>query len=430
MNYKNHYFVDTVILGGGLAGVWCSRQLSEKNISNIVVEKENEIGGLIRTIRYKEYKFDLGGHRIYFKDKKLENYILSLFEEDEILYHRKVSTIYYLGHNLKYPPNIFNLIKNYRVLSKILNRLENYRFLNSSNIEIKEDRNFQNYLIEKFGKLIYKLYFEEYTQKVWGIHPSELDRELGERRIGNFSFFDLILSRKSIKENANSFYYPKNGIGDLIKVLSKDVTILKNAEPLYITGDRWMVLSNNLKIKFNRLISTIPLVSLLKLVIKSRIIDSDYLKYLSYLKYRSLILVFILADKSIHFLKDSHWVYFPSKNIIFSRASNLSMWFNKNLNSYTFEIFCDVSDDLWKLNDYELVNLVCRDLKKIDKELNVIDFKVVREKYAYPLLYKGYKKYIEEIKLILPSWITICGRNGEHAYYDIEEVIGSVNKIL
>ena len=242
-----------VIIGGGPAGLTAAYKLLKTNKKNevIVLEAEDTLGGIAKTVFHNGNRMDIGGHRFFSKSKE----ITDLWEElmpiqgkpsyDDKVLHRtsilskdgpdpegenivmlnrnRVSRIYYLNKFFDYP--ISMKMATFRNLGFVRTMKSGLSYLKSMVIKKKED-SLENFYINRFGKTLYSMFFEKYTEKVWGRHPSEISADWGAQRVKGLSIL-VILKNMFVKSNETSliesFWYPKYGQGQLWEELARQV---------------------------------------------------------------------------------------------------------------------------------------------------------------------------------------------------------------
>lgn len=434
---------DIAILGAGLTGLAIADSLIGSGKKIVLLEKDCSIGGLAKTLEYKGFRFDLGGHRLYFHRDASLRYVRSLVGEDKLLCHTRKSRIFLNGRFLRYPPR-FSDIFSYRPSNIFKFIFENFPYFFQG--KRKNSGSLKDWVYSRFGPTIHNLYFNDYSHKVWGLTTEEISADWAERRIGDFDSFQLlkeVFARiNSTKENASLFYYPSEGIGSLCDNLALRIKdragLILNAEISKLeclNGEfRSLIYRNNgdySALAFKHLISTIPLVSLCRSIYS---LDSEREALSKKISYRSLILVFLIVNKERVF--QDHWIYFPEKDVAFSRISEPKNWSHfmvrDGKTSLCCEIFCNYHDDTWNLADGQIINRVTTSLEKLRLAAkdDISDCLVVRVPFAYPLLYTGYKNDLEFIFKKLSGFknLVLAGRNGMHAYLDIEECLEEAMK--
>ena len=423
---------DIVILGAGLSGLAAAEILSSAGKRVLLLEKECFTGGLARTVIYKDFKFDLGGHRLYFKDAALAARVEKLLEPEPLLRLRRRSSTFIGGRFLRYPPTLLNgLLYAAPALIKRMRRTGSK----------PTEGSLKDWLHARFGPGIHDAYFRDYTLKVWGLPTDLISAAWAETRIGPLNlkklFFEMLSAKSASKENALDFLYPRGGIGGLCSALQKKLPpraqVLTGAVPLKfetVNGRINSVLfelnGQHRRTSCRHVISTIPLTGLAPMFKE----DPGPAAFSGGVKYRSLIVLFASMKRKAP-LRD-HWIYFPEKEIFFSRACELSNWSPAMAGTdgtlpITFEIFCDEGDRTWRMKDEDLIKKTEHSLRaiKLFGDFKTVDFTAVRMPHAYPLLYSGFEKPLENLKAALAGYqnLELCGRTGAHAYLDMEECL-------
>ncbi|MEI7482814.1 MAG: NAD(P)-binding protein, partial [Elusimicrobiota bacterium] len=227
---------DIVILGAGLSGLAAADALSAAGKRVLVLEKEQSAGGLARTISYKNFRFDLGGHRLYFKDAALAASVENLLKPEPLLRLKRRSSTFIGGRFLRYPPTLLNgILYAAPALIKRLRRAG----------PKPPDGSLRDWLHARFGPGIHDAYFRDYTLKVWGLPTDNISAAWAERRIGPMNlkklFFEMFSVKSASKENILDFLYPREGIGGLCSALLKKLpsgALLTGATPVEFETDR------------------------------------------------------------------------------------------------------------------------------------------------------------------------------------------------
>ena len=178
----------TVVIGGGPAGLTAAYELSRLGEDAVVLEKDEIVGGISRTVCYQGYRFDIGGHRFFTKVslvKELWHEILG----DEFLVRPRLSRIYYRGHFFDYPLRPVNALTGLGPFEavRIAASYAKVRLL-----PMREERNFEQWVTNRFGRRLYELFFKTYTEKVWGVPCSEISADWASQRIRNLDLATAI----------------------------------------------------------------------------------------------------------------------------------------------------------------------------------------------------------------------------------------------
>ncbi|MBU1998328.1 MAG: FAD-dependent oxidoreductase [Candidatus Omnitrophica bacterium] len=412
--------------------------LSRSKIDTIILEKESEVGGLARTIDFKGFKFDIGGHALFIKNTKNDVYLKEIIEHNKLLTLKRRAKILFNNKYLDYPPNI----------SSVIGMDKKYSFrIFFDMFKLRKDGhqdNFEKWIKANYGDCLYRIYFKDYTEKVWGVSCDNLSADWAGKRIGENSLFNSFCSlfkcNVYCKENRRSFYYFKDGIGLVSRVLKERVEknkckIYRNVSIGRFSTDNGKICSlrftcegSDYEIFFKKVISTIPIVELVNLFPPG---NKETLKNVTEkIKYRSLILVNLILSQPI--ATEWYWSYFPSNEVIFSRIHEPKYWsrdmvIDQDKTMLSAEVFCDYDDSYWTMKDSEIISQTKRGLLSIGlvDERNFGDAIVYRVKYAYPLYYVGFKEPLNDAKSLFNKFnnLYLTGRNGTHSYFDMEDCI-------
>ncbi len=426
-----------VILGGGPCGLSAAWELSNTGKNVVVIEAQSTIGGLCKTVSYKGFNFDLGGHRFITKNDVLLNRIKELMG-DELLVSERISSIRLNGREFQYPLSAGDILRqtDVRFLSRCL---VDYVFqCIYKKLRYSPDASFEDWVINRFGRTLYNTFFFYFTQKLWGIPSKKLSSDWAAERISLLDLWDIVLRLCGMKSNTprtytKAFFYPKQGIGQIFDYIAEEikkggVSIMLNArfKRLLLDGGNicGIVCDTNGKdevINCEQVISTVPVTDLL-LASKIGKEFQGVSAAVNSLKYRSLRFLNILIDKQE--IGRNTWTYIPDKQYIMTRIQEPKKRSPHNApvdkTSLILEIPCSYNDEIWNMPDDMLFERSIVDLSKlgIDIKDKVIDFFYTGERNAYPIYRLDYKLHLNKIR----SWIDrienlhISGRNGLFRY--------------
>jgi len=485
------------VIGAGPAGLAFSDKLLElrKDVSIDIYEKSNYIGGISKTINYKGNRIDIGGHRFFSKSDEVMKWWTNKFPIDTsslneselisyqnssrnieglntlnknnridnriMLVRKRKSRILYSGKLYDYPLKLnLKTIKNIGSL-QILNVGLSYL---RSKLNKKEAKNLEDFIISRFGYKLYSMFFESYTEKVWGRHPKDISPEWGAQRIKGLSIRKLIIDivqkllSKLINNESDSigqkntetslierFLYPKYGPGQMWEEVANDlkeqnVNIFMNtpikgiefssdkkkAERIVFRGKNGKVI----KQEYDYIISTMPikeLIELSKSESEQYIFPPDILKIAASLPYRDFITIGLLI-KNIsgpqQELLDDTWIYVQEPNVKVGRIQIFNNWSpylvaDKNNYWIGLEYFCNENDELWERTDVELINLAKEEIinLKLTNSDSFIDSTVIREAKTYPAYFDSYTEIDTLINCVNKKInLFLIGRNGMHKY--------------
>ena len=218
----------TVVLGAGPAGLTAGYLLAKRGLPVIVLESENQVGGLAKTVERDGYRFDLGGHRFFTKSKEVER----LWHEvmtDEFLLRPRMSRIYWNRKFLDYPLRGPDVIKKLGPveLARVM-----ASYIKAKIRPIKPEESLEDWVTNRFGRRLFELFFRTYTEKVWGVPTSELRAEWAAQRIKGLSFMSAAKAAffgnegNKVKSLIQEFHYPRYGPGQMWETMTEDIRAL------------------------------------------------------------------------------------------------------------------------------------------------------------------------------------------------------------
>lgn len=435
-----------VIIGAGITGLTCAWKLSELSDQKVVlIEKEEAVGGLIRTIHKDGFSFDLGSHRIHnlYPPDIFET--ITTFCNDDILKRKRNGLLLSNQKFIKYPPSISNILTGFGLkdflklsldyIARFPNRIQKARI----GIE-----SYESYMISMVGRGIYERLFKPYAIKLWGLDPTLVAPNPAISRNGNFELplFLKELLRKLRKGYVDYYYYPRKGIGVLAENIKKE--FLANGGELFLETRINEIKSHNRNrinvitvsdfrgetwdINVNTLISTIDQENLLDLI------ETTGLRQKTQpcgkkLSYRSLRLIYIETKDNIPSRNETH--YFPEPKYLIGRVSELNKY-SPSLNKpngctiLTVEIPCTVNDTVWKMTDDELFARCKKELVAV----NLLKGEAVNTRLCYsrkltdvyPVYKLNYKALFREKYNYLNTYenLFLVGRNALFLHCNID----------
>ena len=434
----------SVVLGGGLAGLSAGYVLSKAGVPVMVLEGNNEVGGLSQTIRHGDYRFDLGGHRFHTKNKETEQFVKDILKGDYLTVNRK-SKIFMRNRFFNYPLKPYNALLGMGIPTTI-KAVSDYGkekvkkiFRDPKNISLED------WVVAHFGRTMFTLYFKEYSEKVWGIECNRISEEWVSQRIKGLSLGVAIKNAfkfggKNVSTLIDEFIYPPFGIGQIPDNLSMEIS--RNNQ--VITGTKidrvchsgseiTNIITNksglSACVEGSEFISSIPITNLVKMLDPAP--PEDILEAASKLKYRDIVIVTIMLDRER--VTDLTWMYLPEQSMPFGRIHEPKNWSPhmapKDKTHIVAEYFCFKGDNIWNSSDEELASITVTQLEKLGfiKKHEVIDRCIVRTPKAYPLFEVGYSKYYAKILRYLENFrnLHITGRTGTFKYYNMDRAIES-----
>lgn len=440
---------DFIILGGGIAGLASAYELLKRGQRVTLVEKGREVGGLARTLSRDGFRFDLGGHRFHSNNPAVVNWLKELLH-DELKTVQRVSHIYLNGRLVDYPLSFPGALTAFRWPQAVQMAAS---YLTSRLTERgRADDSFEDWVIKRFGRAMYRAFFQPYTEKVWGMPCHQLSAEWAAQRIGLPGPWQAIKQAiwpppQTPATAISHFYYPRYGFGTIAQALKREIeklgaTLLTNVTPLSLTpGAAGFELAleaasgSHFSVSAAELISTIPLEHLLALLpaepAKQRLSEQHPLDY------RGLICVFLALHKE-QITSDS-WTYFPDEKFLFGRTHEPKNWSadmvpDPAFSSLAVEIFASQQDAVWREPDETIINQVAGQLSQLGwfKMEQLHNGWLIRIPHAYPVYRVGYRARLEQIKAYLNRWpcLHLLGRTGSFRYMNSDGVIEDVFRFI
>ena len=466
-----------LIIGAGAAGISAAYVLATKSdIKPIVIESDSVIGGLARTIDFNGLKADIGPHRFFTKDESVmklweeilpiqgqnakddnilkrtvdfKNGIADPEKNDNVFLRRKrFSRIYYMQKFFDYPVKMnFKTILN---LGLIRTTLAGFSYIKSCLVKRKEN-NLEDFMINRFGKVLYQMFFEFYTQKVWGRHPKNISKEWGEQRIKGLSLLKTLINKFSKKRETSlieEYFYPKYGAGQMWNKMAETITqkggeIHLNAKVIGVKIENDKVISLKVHDKNgiydwygDFIISSMPVKDL---ILGINTVPEDVYKIAEGLPYRDYQLIsfkvknFNLKNntnwETINDICPDSWIYVQDRDVNVGRIyipKNFSPYLSDDINDtlICMEYFCDKGDKLWEMTDDDIYEFASEELIRINALKSKQDIeKSYRRKIekAYPAYFDSYKDF-DKIKGYINSIenLYMIGRNGQHKYNNMD----------
>ena len=462
-----------IVIGAGPAGLTAAYELKKRSPEKydvVVLEESDEIGGISRTVKYKNNRMDIGGHRFFSKDKRIMDWWKQIKplqkggpdpeKEDRVMLTRqRVSRIYYKKKFFDYPislkPQTFINMGFAQTLRA------GFSYLNSC-VHKRQEHSLEDFYVNRFGKVLYQMFFEGYTEKLWGRHPREIEPSWGAQRTKGLSilaivkdmFSKLLPSRDKSKVETSlieEFIYPKYGPGQLWELVAAEIVqmgghIQKGCKvtkmqvsdgkiDAVVTEDK---AGNQKTIEGDIFISSMPLKDLVDGMGEK--VPDQVRAVASGLPYRDFVTVGLLVEKlnlknktdikTLNHIVPDCWIYVQDTGVKLGRIqifNNWSPYLVEDVDSKVWiglEYFCNENDDFWNLSASKCARLAAEELIRmgvINRKEDVLDFHREKVKKAYPAYFDTYDR-IEEVIGYLNQFDNLycVGRNGQHRYNNMD----------
>jgi protoporphyrinogen oxidase len=429
-----------VIMGAGPAGLSAGYCLQKSGLKTVMVDADDQVGGISKTIKYKDYYFDLGGHRFFTKIDKVNN-IWHEVLGDQFRKTPRLSRIYYKNKFFNYPLTAMNAFLGVGIKDCVL---ITGSYIKSKLFPYKKEETFEQWVSNRFGKKLYSIFFKTYTEKVWGIPCSDIMAEWAAQRIKGLSLTTAVINAvfkpkgNNIKTLINEFDYPILGPGMMYnsikdKVVKDGGIVRLNSKVIKVNHTGYNVESieyadkdGNITVEQGtNFISSIPLTELINILYPKP--PEEVLKAAEQLKYRSLLTVDIIINKKVVF--PDNWIYIHSPEVKLGRIQNFKNWSDKMVpnqekTSLGLEYFCNENDDLWNMADEDLFKFASEEVEKINicKASEIEDYVIVRVPKAYPVYDCGYRTHLKTIVDYIKKYNNLqpVGRYGMFKYNNMD----------
>ncbi len=475
-----------LIIGAGPAGLTAAYELltKSKDYQVVVFEETSQFGGISRTVNYKGNRMDMGGHRFFSKVPEVNEWWQKMLplqgsptyddivlgrsmkmapggpdpeKEDRVMLRRnRVSRIFFDRKFYDYPISLkVETFKNMG-LSKTI--ACGFSYMHAMIFKRKE-KSLEDFYVNRFGKKLYSMFFEYYTENLWGRHPSEIDPSWGAQRVKGVSILEVLRNAFRKKHGKTGgkvetslieeFSYPKLGPGQLWEVTADEVkklggTIIMNAkvtkirkEGNHIVGVTYLQDGKEVEIDGDVVISSMPVKDL---VAGMNDVPADPARIAAGLPYRDYMTLGVLVPKlnlrnktnikTIGNIVPDNWVYVQDRTVKMGRFqiyNNWSPYLVKDLENTVWvglEYFCNEGDSMWNMNEEEFAKMAIDEmvtLKLITRADSVIDYHMERVKKAYPAYFDTYDEIDKLISYLNTIDNLYCvGRNGQHRYNNID----------
>jgi len=432
-----------VIVGAGPAGLTAAYDLSKAGAPVVVLESDLQyVGGISRTVNYKGFRFDIGGHRFFSKSREVEDFWTEIAGND-LLNRPRSSRIFYRGQFFTYP------LKPFEALSKLGIVESLHCMLSFAAAQLHPTRNpksFEDWVVNQFGRRLFEIFFKTYTEKVWGMSCQEISADWAAQRIKGLSLASaarhaLFTPKRTdrqqvVKTLIDQFRYPRQGPGmmwegcaEKVRRHGGAVLLGRCATSARFDPERkiWKVTcrrsDGHLEEHYGEhLVSSMPIRELVSQLEPQ--LPENVLQAARSLRYRDFLTVGLIVRDRDRF--SDNWIYIHDPNVQVGRVQNYKSWSPEMVPdpaycSYGLEYFCFEGDGLWSSPDKNLLDLEKKELVYLGlaSGADVVDGCVIRQPKAYPVYDDCYQGHVNTIRAAVEErfpTLHLVGRNGMHKY--------------
>ncbi len=469
-----------IVIGAGPAGLTAAHELVAKGEGAwriLVLEESSALGGISRTVVHGDCRIDIGGHRFFSKSRDVNDLWTRLMpiqgaparddilscrpchsevggpdpeKEDRVmLRRRRISRIYYLRHFFDYPISIRPAT--FFAMGLVRTWEAGWSYLYSAVVK-RPEKSLEDFYINRFGRVLYSMFFEDYTEKLWGVHPSRISPEWGAQRVKGLSLWKAILNvfiPKGGKRETSlieEFIYPKKGPGQLWETLAEDlrakgVEIRLGTKVVGVETSEGRIravrTSDGQTLACDALFSSMPVKDLVAAMPN---VPPDVRRVADGLPYRDFITVGLLVDRlaiknatklrTVNDIVPDTWIYVQERDVRMGRIQIFNNWSPYMVDDVTrhvwvgLEYFCSEGDELWNMSDEAFTERAVVELRQIGVlgvQTPVLDSVRLRVKKAYPAYFGTYAEF-GKVRAWLDGFENLycIGRNGQHRYNNMD----------
>jgi protoporphyrinogen oxidase len=478
------------IAGAGPAGLTAALELLRRtDVVPLVFESDTQVGGISKTVNYRGNRMDLGGHRFFSKSDWVMQWwqdILPVATEaraeaasfnlsyqgqsldftpssapgdpDKVMLVRpRLSRIYYLRSFFDYPVRLNgNTVRN---LGLLRIAAIGASYTKARVLPRYPEQTLEDFFINRFGNRLYRTFFKDYTEKVWGVPCGEISAEWGAQRIKGLSITralthaaqqmfrkDDSTSQKGVETSLiERFLYPKFGPGQMweevtrlvesrggeVHLRHKVTAVQRRGNQICGVTVRDLQSGDERRVACDFLFSTMPVKELTGML---RPEDRSLGHAASSLPYRDFMTAGLLVKRMkcgkgrlttlANGMPPDNWIYIQEPEVKLGRLQIFNNWCpalvaDPDTIWLGLEYFCDEGDELWSMQDPAFLEFAARELEKIGliDRRDVLDGTVVRVPKAYPAYFGEYRE-IGRVREFLDTFTNLfpIGRNGMHRY--------------
>lgn len=423
------------VLGGGPAGLAAAYILTKQGRSVVVIEQDSTVGGFAKSIEYQGFILDYGPHRFFTKLAPVLAFWDEVLGREQVTVNR-LTRIYYGNKYFSYPLKAFEALFSLGFIESARIVLS---YIQAQLFPSRSPQNFAEWVSGRFGKRLFEIFFEGYTQKLWGIPCTDISADWAAQRIKGLSLLKavrnaLLGNDGKVKSLIDQFQFPRLGSGQLYEMTadylqSHGQSVLLNTQVVRIHHENAQATQVTLKnlqtgleetVDCGGVISSIPLTHLVQQLTPEA--PRPVVESAKSLKFRNTVLVYLIVESGKLF--PDNWLYINEPSVKLGRVTNFANWSpdmlpNQHQTPLCCEYWCDFDED-WQKSEDELLKQAERDLRKIkllDDEKVSGGF-ILRLPRTYPIYAGEYKEALASIQGYVQEFdnLQVVGRYGAFKY--------------
>ena len=427
---------NVVIIGAGPAGLTAAYTLSKRGVPATVLEADRTVGGIARTVNYKGFLFDIGGHRFFTKWDQV-NEIWNEILGSKFLERPRLSRIYYRKKFFFYPLQARNALFGLGIFESIRILLS---YVQAKLLPARHEENFEQWVTNRFGRRLYEIFFKTYTEKVWGVPCTTIRAEWAAQRIRGLSLATAVRSAllktntAIVKTLIDRFHYPERGPGQMWEMLTDHLR--ERAYPVLLERPVVRICHKNKRVTHlvvggaqgeeqyegTDFISSMPIRDLVNALDPPA--PENVRTAANRLRYRDFLIVSVIVNRKD--VMPDNWLYVHESKVRVGRIQNFKNWSpamvpDLDKTCLGMEYFVFENDDLWSSSDEKLIELARRELACLGLASadEISDGAVVRVQKAYPMYDDAWSEQVDMVRRYVEEYLPnlqLVGRNGMHKY--------------
>ena len=420
------------VIGGGPAGLTAAYQLAKSGVRVTVFEAGDAVGGMAKTVPLWGQLVDLGPHRFFSSDPRVNRIWLDVIDGEYSMV-RRLTRIYYRQTLFDYPLKAFNALRGLGLVEATHCILS---FARARIFPDKSEKTFESWVSNRFGRRLFSIFFKSYSEKLWGISCQELDADFAAQRIKKLSLLEAIKSAlfpsntKKHRTLIDEFAYPHQGAGAVYERMAEKICQFGGEIHLNFPVDSvvpavsevdqvQLKLTDGTEYAFDHIISSMPITTLVGRMKP----PESVVRHANALRFRNTILVYLKISGDSPF--PDQWIYVHSNEMKTGRITNFQNWVpsincGSNDTIICLEYWCYDDEDIWTQNDDELVALATTEIYNTSLVApgSVVEGKIIRVPKCYPVYSTDYREHLEPVQEFLSKQkkVSVIGRYGAFKY--------------
>lgn len=419
------------IIGAGPAGLTAAFELAKNGLNVQIFEAGDSVGGMAKTISLWGQLVDLGPHRFFSSDPRVNRLWLDVVGQDYSMVSR-LTRIYYKKTFFDYPLRALNALFGLGVIQSIFCVLS---YIHAKVLPIRDESTFESWVINRFGRRLFTIFFKSYSEKLWGISCKELDADFAAQRIKKLSLYEAIKSAvfksggSKHKTLVDEFAYPHQGAGAVYDLMAQKIielggqihlnTSVQSVHPSINGSTPMLKIEGGKQLNFDHIISSMPITHL----VDRMGAPSDIQDHAKALQFRNTILVYLQVDATSPF--PDQWIYVHSAELQTGRITNFKNWVPSIIQGQQetilcLEYWCYDDDAMWEMDHDALIALATKEIYQttLIPKNTVLAGKVIRVPKCYPVYATGYRSHLDPVEQYLSNQagLSVIGRYGAFKY--------------